>query len=117
MSTPSDLGSGPEIHPAQAEEGDPPSAPTGILLLVGTAILVVIVFFLEVMHAQFMGVDAGLEPARPSPAAAQDAEQRGWLERGQVPDPPPPEQPTRFKQGKPIGQAMDEVVRQYGKGS
>ncbi|MCW8137646.1 MAG: hypothetical protein KIT58_01950 [Planctomycetota bacterium] len=118
MSTPSHLGSGPEVHPAQADEGDPPSAPTGILLVVGTAILVVIVFFLEVLHAQYLGIDAGLEPARPTPAAVRAVEEQGWLERGQVPDPPPPEQPSgRFKRGKPLQQAMDEVVRQYGRGS
>ena len=49
------MSSGPEVHPMQAKEYDPPGSPTAIMLVVGAAILVVIVFALEVLYAQFRG--------------------------------------------------------------
>ncbi len=112
------MSSGPEIHPEQAKEYDPPSTPTGILLFVGTAILVVIVFALEVLHAQYMASQASVTEERPtSPAARLHDEQVKQLEAGQVPFPAPPDVRTEWRKGKTIDAAMDAVVQKYGRGS
>lgn len=104
--------SGPEVHPAQAEERDPPGTPATLTLLVGTAILVVIVFFLEVLHAAFMETEAAVPMVDQSPAAVLREKQTAIIESGQVPQDEGP-----AKKGLPIDAAMDEVVRKYGKGS
>lgn len=110
------MSSGPEIHPAQAKEYDPPSTPTGVMLLVGTAILIVIVFALEVLHAQYMSGEAAATDDRlASPAARLADEQVRLLEQGLVPPPVDAPAGTAPKKGKPIDAAMDEVVQRYGK--
>ncbi len=112
------MSSGPEIHPAQAKEYDPPSTPTAIMLFVGTAILIVIVFAIEVMHAQVMAEGAPTKDEHlKTPWGLLQAEQVGVLERGEVPpavDAPAGTAPTK---GKTIGAAMDAVVQKYGRGS
>jgi len=107
--------SGPEVHPAQAEQRDPPASPTTILLLVSVAILVVIVFSLEVMHSQFLALESGAPEIDKGPGALVKTEQVSYLESGQVPSPPPPEQPAAWKKGKPIDAAMDLIINKYGK--
>lgn len=109
------MSSGPEVHPAQAEQRDPPASPTTILLVVGVAIMIVIVFSLEVMHSQFLALEAGVKQVDTSPGALVRTEQASYLQSGQVPSPPPPEQPTAWKKGQPIDAAMDQVVNKYGK--
>lgn len=113
------MSSGPEVHPMQAKEYDPPGSPTAIMLVVGAAILVVIVFALEVLYAQFRGAaPTDLEAERrASPAARLEDEQVGQLEAGQVPFPEPPEPRTGWRTGKTIDAAMDAVVEQYRRGS
>lgn len=112
------MSSGPEIHPEQAKEYDPPSTPTGIMLFVGTAILIVIVFALEVMHAQFMSTEGVVKDERlTTPAGRLEAEQVRLLEQGLIPpaiDAPAGTQPTP---GKTIDAAMNEVIQKYGRGS
>lgn len=109
------MSSGPDVHPAQADQRDPPASPTTILLVVGAAILVVIVFALEVMHAQFKELEGTAPVADTSPGALVKTEQVSYLQTGQVPDPAPPELPKAWKKGKPIEAAMDEVIAKYGK--
>lgn len=108
------MSSGPDVHPAQAEQRDPPASPTTILLIVGAAILVVIVFALEVMHAQFMDEELP-RPDTSSPGAMVRLEQVSYLQNGEVPSPPPPEQPTARKRGMTIEAAMQAVQKKYGK--
>lgn len=107
--------SGPDVHPAQADQRDPPGAPTTILLVVGAAILVVIVFSLEVMHSQFRELEGVVPVADKSPGGLVRAEQTSYLQTGQVPVPPPPEQPTSWTKGTPIDAAMDKVIADYSK--
>lgn len=103
--------SGPEVHPMQALERDPPSGPTGTLLFVGAVVTVVIVFFLEVLYVQMH--DEVELPHRPGPGHHVRDVQTDALERGLVPT--SVEQLDTLKTGgKPIGQAMESVVRTYG---
>jgi hypothetical protein len=105
--------SGPEVHPMQALERDPPSGPTGTILLVGAVITVVIVFFLEVLYVQ-MHSDIEL-PHRPGEGHHLRDVQVDALERGLVPE-SVEKLDTLKPGGKPIGQAMEAVVRKYGRG-
>jgi hypothetical protein len=106
------MSSGPEVHPAQAEERDPPGTPATLTLLVGTAILVVIVFALEVLHAEFMQTEAAIPMVDQSPGAVLRQKQTSLIESGQI-----PQDDGSTKKGLPIDAAMDDVVRKYGKGS
>lgn len=109
------MSSGPDVHPAQAEQRDPPASPTTILLVVGTAILVVIVFALEVMHSQFLALDDAVRPDTSSPGAVVRLEQVSYLQNGEIPVPLPPEPTTARRRGMTIDAAMAKVVEKYGK--
>lgn len=106
------MSSGPEVHPAQAEERDPPSSPAGLTMVVGVAMLVVIVFALEVLHVQFMQTEAAIPIVDHSPGAEVRKKQTSLIEAGLVPT-----DDGKTKKGLPIDAAMDEVVRKYGKRS
>jgi hypothetical protein len=106
------MSSGPEVHPAQAEERDPPSTPASLTLLVGVAILVVIVFSLEVLHVQFLGTEAAVPIVDHSPGAELRRKQTSLIEAGLV-----PQDDGTTKRGLRLDAAMDEVVREYGKRS
>jgi hypothetical protein len=107
--------SGPDVHPAQADQRDPPASPTTILIVVGAAILVVIVFSLEVMHSQFLTFAGDAKAVDTSPGALVRDQQTSYLRTGQVPDPAPPELPTSWKKGTPLDAAIDSVIAKYGK--
>jgi len=106
---------GPDVHPAPTDQRDPPASPTTTLLVVGVALMVVIVFALEVMHAQFLALEPPAKEVDASPGAMVLTEQVSYLQSGQVPSPPPPERPTAWKKGKTIDAAMDQIVAKYGK--
>jgi hypothetical protein len=108
--------SGPEVHPAQAEQYDPPSTPTGVTLLVSAAIMIIVVFLLEVLYAQLLGGRVEEVPTTPSEAVQLHEEQVRHLEAGEVHE--KQDDPTSAWKtgGEPIDRAMDDIIKRYGRG-